>query len=371
MFYHLEKSHSFFLAIILISFVGCSNREQSTRDIVVSAGQELSQKVDEISNTFIKYPKEGRLHLAAADSYRMVGGIPNEPRAHSGKEYEIAVQLEPKNRLARALWMKYAAERHTGAIARYYRNMEEPKKREESGGKVGAANIRKRGASRKPELDKKTHYFLEELNKSQDIDPDNALYNYLSAFIYFVGREREKAIDEIERGLKKKYVSLYTKERIEARQRLLDEIDFPSPERELFLTTSSSFGMRGLICKDLVEMGKEWQKNNKFNEAEKFYSMVVRIAEQTKEDNFFVGQEILSWDLSKYGLQHLKELYDLTKEDQKRNEVMDRLEKAESRMEYLYNLWKKAPSYDNIPQKQSYANEVVKKGQLEVLESLP
>ena len=60
MFYHLEKRYSFLLGIMLICLVGCSNRQQSSKDIHLSAGQELSQRIDEITNTFNKYPKEGK-----------------------------------------------------------------------------------------------------------------------------------------------------------------------------------------------------------------------------------------------------------------------------------------------------------------------
>lgn len=384
----MKKILGLLIGVIVIGLVTNSNSsEQGNGDMVLLAQEELSQRIEKINNIFNKYPGDAQLHLAAADLYRIVGLIPNEPSVSPIKEYQIAVKLEPKNRLARALLMKYMVSLHLGDLEEYYSDIKKANELEvgrieipkgnplyeylktESGRQVMAENIRKSAASRRPELDKKTLYLLEELKKSEGIDPNNALYNYLSAQLYFIEKHREKAIAEIEKGLKKEYVSLFTKERIKARERLLDKIDFPSPERELFLTTVATFGLRWYLCDDLIEMGKEYQKNNKFNEAEKIYSMVVRIAEQRNVDLFFVAQELNALGLKQYGLQHLKELYESTKEEQKRNEVMNKLEKIKSRIKYLFSLTRKVPSYENISQTQSFINEMMQNGELETLKN--
>ncbi len=374
MYYHLRKSYVFPLLIIaLMCFVIVTCRscdKEASKDIHDSARETLRQGIEKLKSILNKYPEDAQLRLGAAELLRIGGGLEYVPKNLTPtKMYEMAVKLDSGNHPARARLMRGIVPSHVDDLSDYYKQL----RKADDGGtpKKVAEKIRKSAASSRPGLVERTNYLLEELRKSASVDPDNALYDYLSASMYFVEGQKQEAINKIEKGLNKKYMSLYTKERIEARQRLLDEMDFPSPEREGFLTTRTSFTMPWHLCRDLLEIGEEHQKNGKFTEAENFYNMVVRIAEQTKEDQFFISQEIRRWHLMKYGLQHLKGLYEDMKEEQKRNEVMSSLEKVESRMQYLYNLMKKAPSYDNIPQIKSYANDVVKKGELKALELLP
>ena len=70
---------------------------------------------------------------------------------------------------------------------------------------------------------------LSMLNEGQSIDPDNAFYNYLKAYLYLKLGEKNRVVMEIEEAVAKKYLNFYSIEKNKAMSRVLQEVGFPQP----------------------------------------------------------------------------------------------------------------------------------------------
>lgn len=377
--------------IILVFSISYS---YSRADIIKSANEKLVLKVEKINEVLNKYPQDSQLHLGAAELYRIVGGIPNNPHAGSLKLYEAALRLDPQDLAARAAWMRSVFGWHVQKLEQYYRDLKEADDIEQGkervplsdnslqrqlnkdmqapeSRRIGAKNVREEAARLKSEM-RKTAWFLNETKSAQKMDPDNALYNYLMASIYFKEGQKEKAVKEIEKGVRKGRLSTYTKERVIARARILEEIDFPWPERALFLTTCSPFVGYGGIFRDLLKIGKNYEKGDEFKKAKQIYGMIGDIGEQSEQDSFFIMERIRSLDVKQMGDRALKRLYQTTKLEGDREKISSELKGLDSEKEELFNLLKRYPRYDDISKAKelkALTKQIIEKGDLETLKN--
>jgi tetratricopeptide (TPR) repeat protein len=133
-------------------------------------------------------------------------------------------------------------------------------------------------------LEKKLPVVLAELNIGERIDPQNALYNYLSALLYFELGDNEKAVNQIEEGLTKKYLNNYGIESSKARARVLREADFPQPHRSLIENVYPILSYGHMVGKKMDILAKDYKERGSLKDAEKMYNLMIRVAEQAREE---------------------------------------------------------------------------------------
>lgn len=133
-------------------------------------------------------------------------------------------------------------------------------------------------------LKKKLPVVLAELNKGERIDPKNALYNYLSALLYFELGENEKAVKQIEEGLTKKYLNNYGIESSKARARVLREADFPQPHRSIIENAYPVLSYGHTVGQKMDNLAKDYKERGSLKDAEKMYNLMIRVAEQAREE---------------------------------------------------------------------------------------
>jgi tetratricopeptide (TPR) repeat protein len=133
-------------------------------------------------------------------------------------------------------------------------------------------------------LEKELPGVLAEINKGERIDPQNALYNYLSALLYFELGENEKALKQIEEGLTKKYLNNYGIESNKARARILREADFPQPHRSLIENECPVLAYGHMVGQKINILAKDYKAQGSLKDAEKMYKLMIRIAEQSREE---------------------------------------------------------------------------------------
>ena len=136
-------------------------------------------------------------------------------------------------------------------------------------------------------LDEEIPAVLAMLNEGQSIDPDNALYNYLRAHLYFELDEKDKAISQIEKAVVKKYLNNYSVEKNEAIARVLWEVDFPQLYTDSILEVYTPFlgnYLASACTNGLRELVKKYEAQEDFESAEKIYKLMIGMAKQVKEE---------------------------------------------------------------------------------------
>jgi hypothetical protein len=134
----------------------------------------------------------------------------------------------------------------------------------------------------------------EELEKSLDIidnaekcDPDNALYNYLKAHIYFKLGNIEYGLEQIKTGTQKKYLRTYYPEIRQSAAKVLELIDFPEFSRQ-YITASYSpaaqFIRESILNEDLEPLLAEYLKQYKNEKIKEVVDMVILMKEQILHD---------------------------------------------------------------------------------------
>jgi len=135
-------------------------------------------------------------------------------------------------------------------------------------------------------FDAKVAVVLEILEKGEEADPDNALYNYLRAHFYFVLDEKDKAFREVRKGVGKKYLNNYVKDRIEARKQVARRVGFSNDVTKKFLGSHvfADFMWRDLCIPYIYKYAGEYKQQGKAEEAEEMYIMLMGIANHIREE---------------------------------------------------------------------------------------
>lgn len=135
-------------------------------------------------------------------------------------------------------------------------------------------------------IEEGTPVVLDALNEYQSKDSENALYNYLRAYLYFELDENDKAVKEIQEALTKEYLSDHINEMSKAAARVLREVEFPQRQVNLIIGIQKPFGdfLRSNIWKrGLARLGKSYEAQGDFKSAITIYSLMVRVAKQSQE----------------------------------------------------------------------------------------
>jgi tetratricopeptide (TPR) repeat protein len=127
---------------------------------------------------------------------------------------------------------------------------------------------------------------LEILKKGEETDPDNALYNYLRAYLYFVLDEKDKAFREIRKGVNKRYLNNYVKECIEAREQVAQKVDFSNDVIKKLLGSHvfANFMVQDLCIPYIYKYAEQYKQQGELEEAQEKYAMLIGIANHIREE---------------------------------------------------------------------------------------
>ncbi len=136
-------------------------------------------------------------------------------------------------------------------------------------------------------LDAEVPAVIEILEKGEKADPDNALYNYLRAHLYFVLDEKDKAFREVKEGVNKRYLNNYVKERIEVRKQVALKSGFSNDVTEKILSGSHVFAdflLRDLCYAYIYKYAEQYKQQGELEEAQEKYAMLIGIANHIREE---------------------------------------------------------------------------------------
>jgi len=291
----------------------------------LDAEEKISEFIPKLHTLGDEYPNDIEIQLGLGFLYAKYA----DTRVFSDiDQYEKVLTIDPNNKAAWAIKAKLICWRYTGkrimllddlesviANARE-RNVEEyrPYKnsdlyfwfKEEGSDTVVIKDFDLAVRQLRQKLDEKVPAVLATLNRGQSKDPENAFYNYLKAHLYFVLHEKEKALKEIEEGAAKKYFSSYVEEINKAKARVLQEAKFPQPHRDLIISMRSPFEdflNLGIWKRGLADLGKSYEAQGDFKNAEKVYRLTITMAQHAQRESIYrpLGLDVI-------GRRHLEKL---------------------------------------------------------------
>jgi len=298
-----------FLYILLANPAAAENKTENYTQRMSIAEEKLRQFLPKLRFLEDKYPNDVEIQLGLGIIYDDYATSPDFT-AKSEEQYNKVLKIDPNNRptrtiIARRLYGQ-SMSMHKGGLAtleslihmakkenkkeiRMHKDGRLLKWSEREGPNVmvftdfnNALEQFRRKCNEK--LEKELPFILAELNKGERIDPQNALYNYLRALIYFELGENEKALRQIEEGLTKKYLNNYGIEINKARARVLRESDFPQPHRSLIEDDCIVLAYGHMVAQKIDNLAKAYREQGSLKDAEKMYNLMIRIAEQAREE---------------------------------------------------------------------------------------
>jgi tetratricopeptide (TPR) repeat protein len=375
-------------------------------DTVDSAEKEFSLSLPKLSDLSQKYPNDVEIHLGIADLFR----FRNPPRPYSpAEEYQKVLNIDPQNRPASAIlsqleydgfilkWQGLFEElKGIGENAKQYDWKETPLENKgllydylktDTGKEVvftleGPGSFEHATAVLKEKCGKEELSLLEKTAKTESIDPDNAVYNYFRAGLYFFQDKKTEALEEVKKGIKKKHFGFYEKEMMKARARVLEEIGFRWPERMEFIimwTPPAGFLISQIWENRFENLGKEYEAAKQFEKAEEIYKMTADMGEQCKKSAFFIDDELTGLQLERIGFQSLEKLYVKMGNEEKKQTATGAIKKLEEQMtsplrnysiETYLHFGEEPWTASKLSQFKSLINQIMEKGEIETFKEL-
>ena len=304
----------------------------------LDAEEKISEFIPKLHILGDEYPNDVEIQLgitALYDEYGVPQGsfkssheLRQNQEAKVSAQYEKVLTIDPNNKAAWALKVDYVCTYYTAQRRDLLdqleskisyereRNTEEfrPYKnsdlyywfKEEGMDTVVIRDFDLAVRQLRQKLDEKVPAVLATLNRGQSNDTENAFYNYLKAHLYFELHENEKALKEIEEGAAKKYFSSYVEEINKAKARVLQEAKFPQPHRDFIVSLRRPFEdflNLGIWKRGLADLGKSYEAQGDFKNAEKVYRLTITMAEQAQRESIYrpLGLDVV-------GRRHLEKL---------------------------------------------------------------
>jgi tetratricopeptide (TPR) repeat protein len=371
----------------------------------------ILQKLMSLSTEF---PSDSELHLGIADLRMLYESPPRRPRE---EEYQKVLEVDPKNLPAHAMfsYLKYQS-----LVGKWQENLDYWKGIKENAMQRKSEEVfllpddplceylkndthidQERGGTwTLSEFDKVKEVLLQrcyqehqnllkELSKTQELDPDNALYDYIQAALYLNLNMEKEALEEIRKGVNRKYCSIYEKERMKARMYVLEKMNYPWPERaDLIMTyflhsqnfifaiwTRNPENEGPQLRLDII--GKRYEDTGDFKKAEGIYNLAVMMGKQCAKNAFFTRQEAGYLTLEILSCRSLGKLYNRIGRQDKAQEVQNQIQQLTDRRK---SLWRPSPIdelflRENLTAKElselkAFLNQVLEKGEVEALSAL-
>jgi hypothetical protein len=335
------------LAIMLMPVLFSGHSYTSAEKHVPSILEAERQFVDflpQLEDLGDRYPNEVEIQLGLASVYENC----RPPDGSSViEQYDRVLSLDPKNRAAytakaRLICVLYTAKRRDfleeleGVIANAKRrNRTElviPKysrlyKWFRNKGDEGLVHIGFDVALQQltQKFDQEIPTVLSVLRLGQQIDPQNALYDYLRAHLYLELGDKGKGLREIQNGAAKQYWNNYPEETSKARSRVAEEAGLPKEVTDFveYCQPIRADFLRGQIWEDgIVAFANTYEAQGDFENAESMYILTIRLAKQIKEEpvpysaqyNKRLGETLENW-----AHERLEQLHDKMSEDSQEN----------------------------------------------------
>lgn len=135
----------------------------------------------------------------------------------------------------------------------------------------------------KTKLDAELAESLDIIDKAENRDPNNALYNYLKAHIYFKLGYNGHGLNQINISAQKEYLKTYYAEINQSVSKVLELIDFPKPLRQYIKVSYSpaaQFIRESILTKDLEPLIVEYRTQDKKGKISEILDIVALIKEQ-------------------------------------------------------------------------------------------
>lgn len=138
------------------------------------------------------------------------------------------------------------------------------------------------------EVDKDLPNVLSTLEWAEANDPENAFYSYLRAYLWFERNEDEKAVQQIEEGNAKRYLSSYRIEKQAARLGVLREAGFPESHRRFFEDSHPVAGDFS-FSKKLYRLARLHAAEGDLESAERMYKLTIGVADHIEAEQLSYG----------------------------------------------------------------------------------
>ena len=327
-----------------------------------SMERELAKRLQLISEMFEQHPRDAELRMGAGELFRAVGELGNNPLGGSFTQCEAAVELAPANVAARAVFLRHTFYAAVQQLGQYQKELASPSKH-------------RREAAVRRGIFKEASWLMEQIETAKAHDPDNALYNYLVAGLYFVQQQPDRAITEIEEGSRKDSIRLYTKEAVEARAKLLRKIDMPWPEQGFFLVSCSCPGSypRKYVLPCLEQAATQYAQAGDFEKQRDVLERIVRIGEQYAEDAFCSCEKIDGYSISLKGYDLLTAAYEGGNSHEKATIYAEKARGSRAERDRVIGLLDKYQRFDQWfrrRQFRAFVGEAVVEGEIQALEDL-
>ena len=259
-------------------------------------------------------------------------------------KWERVLSIDPNNRAVRAYLARrcctYVSARKNQMLSRFDGKVELAKKRgateipiargRHPGGTlypyfegdgegmimVGNFSESRAELERKLDLELKETYDrgMDMLDKGKKADPNNALYNYISAHLYFETGQSELAVEELRAAARKPYLNTYFTEQRKAVTHVLELIKFPDELRCYITDVYYPIGdfIRSQIWKLRLEpLAKEYEITGAIDKTREVYALTEQIGVHIRNEpvpyesgsNVGYGQSIEQW-----ATEHLAEI---------------------------------------------------------------
>lgn len=133
-----------------------------------------------------------------------------------------------------------------------------------------------------------TKPLIKEIDSIIKIDPQNALYDYLKANIYFSLGKMQKGLAEVRKGSRKDVVNSYVQERSNAMVYVLEQFPFSGHEIELIIDISmpmESNLVHSRIWKERLDiLGSDLENKGEYKKAQEIYELVVKAMDQCEHE---------------------------------------------------------------------------------------
>jgi len=397
------RKHSI-LSVVFILVASVSIATTGKFDIIDSAMKKLiieHEKIKEICNN---YPEDVQIHLGAAELWRELAHFMSLPTGFIPIKDRYRQVLELNNRNLPA-YSVLITKLYQSYILKWEMLLEELKRKEEYAKEYNLKEIslhpdrsdlyeylksdtekeviikdfQQAKCILENKLEEEALSILEEIEKAQKVDKDNSLYNYFKASLYYTLRSDQKAFEEVKKGLQKEYFSVYAKERAQARALVLEKMNFPWPERAVFILSYSALGAGAIkkVHKNLIRIGKRYESTGELMEAERLYTIIVNIGKQLEENSFFLGEARQGLKIQKLGYQSLEKLYKKMEKEEKREKILKNIQTIMGKEAYYFELvehyfqfHKKRLSPKELLQLKKLVNQILEKGEIETLRKI-
>jgi len=121
------------------------------------------------------------------------------------------------------------------------------------------------------------------LARGKALDPNNAVYNYLEAWLDFDLGKNEAALLEVEQGANKPRLESYLPQLLSARRKVLQAAKFPDKDREI----TEDDGKSGTLFVDdrkIFDMAEEYEAKRDFANAATVNQIMLKMADQLRQE---------------------------------------------------------------------------------------